>query len=254
MKDTSVVIVIPIYKNTLTEGERLSLNQCVKILGDYAIVFAQPESLDSTPISFDGKIKVERFPDKYFKTVFGYNELMLSDFFYQRFSDKEYMLIYQLDAYVFKDELKQWCAKEYDYIGAPWIASPNTLLNRFVKLFHSSRKKEREAIFFKVGNGGFSLRNIKSSIAVTQQFVKEISENLTRDKDDFWIMEDVFWSLKVPELYPEFKIPDYKEALGFAMDRKPELAIKLNNNKLPFGCHGFEKTKVKDFWKTKILI
>jgi len=253
MNDTSVVIVIPIYKNTLTEGERLSLNQCMKVLGGYSIVFVQPESLDSSSISFDGKIKVEHFPDKYFKTVFGYNELMLSDFFYERFSSSKYMLIYQLDAYVFKDELMKWCAKGYDYIGAPWISSPNTLLNRFIKLFDSKRKKEREVIFFKVGNGGFSLRNIAASISVTQRFKQEIKENLTRDNDDFWIMEDVFWSLKVPKLFPEFKIPGYKEALGFAMDRKPELAIKLNNNELPFGCHGFEKSKVKDFWETKIL-
>jgi len=253
MNDRSVVIVIPIYKNTLTEGERLSLNQCVKILGNYSIVFVQPESLDSSSISFDGRIKVECFPDKYFKTVFGYNELMLSDFFYQRFSSSKYMLVYQLDAYVFKDELMKWCAKGYDYIGAPWIASPNTLLNRLVKMFHSKRKKEREVIFFKVGNGGFSLRNIASSISVTKQFKQEIKESLSRDKDDFWIMEDVFWSIRVPKLYPEFKIPNYKEALGFAMDRKPELAIKLNNNELPFGCHGFEKSKVKDFWKSEIL-
>lgn len=253
MNDTSVVVVIPIYKNTLTEGERLSLNQCVKILGNYSIVFVQPESLDSSTISFDGRIKTECFPDKYFKTVFGYNELMLSDFFYKRFSSSKYMLIYQLDAYVFKDELMKWCAKGYDYIGAPWIESPNTLLNRFLKLFHSKRKKEREIIFFKVGNGGFSLRNIKTSISVTQRFKQEIKESLTRDKDDFRIMEDVFWSVKVPKLFPEFKIPGYKEALGFAMDRKPELAIKLNNNELPFGCHGFEKSKVKDFWELKIL-
>lgn len=88
---------------------------------------------------------------------------------------------------------------------------------------------------------------------MTQRFKKEIKENLTRDQDDFWIMEDVFWSLKVPKLFPEFKIPTYKEALGFAMDRKPELAIKLNNNELPFGCHGIDKSKVKDFWELKIL-
>ncbi len=233
MNSTSVVIVIPIYKNTLSEGERLSLNQCMKILGNYSIVFAQPESLDSTAINFEGKIKVERFPDKYFKTVLGYNELMLSEFFYQRFSDKKYMLIYQLDAYVFKDELKEWCAKEYDYIGAPWIASSNTLLNRFVKLFHSKKKKERSKIFFKVGNGGFSLRKVKTHAEIAQEMSQEITTMLSSNKDDFTVMEDVFWSIKVPAKYPSFKIPGYKEALGFAMDRKPELAIKLNNNKLP---------------------
>ncbi len=31
------------------------------------------------------------------------------------------MLIYQLDAYVFKGEWLFWANQEYDYIGAPWI-------------------------------------------------------------------------------------------------------------------------------------
>ena len=74
-----------------------------------------------------------------------------------------------------------------------------------------------------------------------------IEQNLCRSKDDFRIMEDVFWS-SIPEHDSSFLIPDYKEGLQFAFDRKPELALKLNNNKLPFGCHGFEKPKVRAFW------
>ena len=74
-----------------------------------------------------------------------------------------------------------------------------------------------------------------------------IEQNLSRSKDDFRIMEDVFWS-SIPEHDSSFLIPDYKEGLQFAFDRKPELALKLNNNKLPFGCHGFEKPKVRAFW------
>lgn len=247
-----VKVVIPIYKTNLTEGEQKSLNQCVKLLGEFPIVFMQPETLDTSGLSFNGLIKKETFEDNYFKSVFGYNELMLSDVFYERFTDSEYILIYQLDAYVFKNELKTWCLKGYDYIGAPWLASPNTLVNRFIKLFHSKRKKEREVIFFKVGNGGFSLRKVATSLKIAKELKPEIAENLKRDKDDFWIMEDVFWSLKVPEYFPDFKIPHYKEAIGFAMDRKPELGFKLTNNQLPFGCHGFEKSKVKAFWEDKI--
>lgn len=249
MKDTSVVIVIPIYKNTLTDGERLSLNRCMKIMENYPITFAQPESLDSSNISFDGKIKVERFPNKYFKTVFGYNELMLSDFFYERFLDSKYILIYQLDAFVFRDELLEWCGKGYDYIGAPWIASENSFFKKLIYLFASKKKKERRNIFYKVGNGGFSLRKTAKFHKIAQELKYEISENLKRDKDDFYIMEDIFWSITVPGAYPYFKIPSYEEALNFAIDRKPKRALALNENKLPFGCHGFDKPKVKKFWR-----
>lgn len=248
-----VKIVIPIYKTNLTKGELKSLNQCIKILGEFSIVFVQPKSLDSSSINFNGLIKIETFDDKYFKDIYGYNALMLSNIFYERFADCEYILIHQLDAYVFKNELKYWCLKGYDYIGAPWIASKNTLIKRFLKLFHSKRKRDRETIFFKVGNGGFSLRKVASAINATQKLKTEIEETLKRDKDDFWIMEDIFWSIKVPSFFHDFIIPDYKEALAFAIDRKPKIALKLNNNNLPFGCHGFEKAKVIGFWKDKIV-
>lgn len=252
MYNTLVSVVIPIYKTDLTEGEIKSLNQCVKILGEFPLIFAKPKSLDSSPINHGGLIKSENFKDSYFKDVFGYNTLMLSSEFYERFTKYNYILIYQLDAFVFRDELKAWCHKGYDYIGAPWLASERTLVNRFVSLFHSKRKKERAQIFYKVGNGGFSLRKVSTCLEVIYALKKEIDENLKRDKKDFWVMEDVFWSIKVPDFFPNFKIPGYKEAIAFALDRKPMIGYKLNNYELPFGCHGFEKSKVKEFWKSKI--
>lgn len=244
-----VTVVIPIYKTNLVETEIMSFKQCLKVLGNYKIVFVQPENLDTSSLTNSNGIGVERFSENYFKTVFGYNSLLLSKDFYQRFLDSKYILIYQLDAFVFRDELQFWCDKNYDYIGAPWIASPNTILKKTISIFDSKKKKERSKIFFKVGNGGFSLRNTEKCFQISSELSEEIALNLQRDKDDFYIMEDVFWSITVPTYYSDFKIPDYKEALNFAMDRKPHLALKLNNNKLPFGCHGFEKPKVKDFWE-----
>ncbi|AUC80646.1 DUF5672 family protein [Lacinutrix sp. Bg11-31] len=249
MQSKLATIVIPIYKVNLSESEQMSLNQCFKVLGDFDIVFAHPENLDVSSINKDGKARTEAFQDHYFKTVFGYNSLMLSEVFYERFLDFKYLLIYQLDAFVFKNELIEWCEKGYDYIGAPWIASPNTIVKKVLSLFDSKRKKERSKIFFKVGNGGFSLRNVSKSYEIAKALKPEIEANLKREQNDFYIMEDVFWSITVPKHYPDFSIPFYKEALGFAMDRKPGLALKLNNNKLPFGCHGFDKPKVEAFWK-----
>ncbi|WP_299251255.1 DUF5672 family protein [uncultured Lacinutrix sp.] len=249
MQTKLVTVVIPIYKTNLKDWEQMSLNQCFKVLGAFDIVFAHPENLDVSSLNTDNKARTEAFPDHYFKTVFGYNSLMLSQEFYQRFLDFKYMLVYQLDAFVFKNELLEWCEKGYDYIGAPWIASPNTPLKKVLSLFDSKKKKERAKIFFKVGNGGFSLRNVTKSYEIAKALKAEIEVNLKREQNDFYIMEDVFWSITVPKHYPDFKIPEYKEALDFAMDRKPDLALKLNNNKLPFGCHGFDKPKVEAFWK-----
>ncbi len=248
MQKYLVTVVIPIYKIKLSKTEQMSLNQCLKILGNYNLVFVHPEDLDVSSVN-NHKISSEKFPKEYFTSVFGYNSLLLSEKFYERFLHSKFILIYQLDAFVFKDELKFWCNKNYDYIGAPWIASPNTIWKKIISIFNSKQKKERSKIFFKVGNGGLSLRNTQKSFEISKKLKTEITENLKRNKDDFYIMEDVFWSITAPKYFPDFTIPNYKEALNFAIDRKPHLALKLNNNKLPFGCHGFEKPKVKEFWK-----
>ena len=98
---------------------------------------------------------------------------MLSNFFYSAFREYDYMLLYQLDAFVFKNELLYWCNKNYDYIGAPWIASKQTLLKKIELQFKSKRKQKRAEIFFKVGNGGFSLRRIQKFFDITEKYKNE---------------------------------------------------------------------------------
>jgi hypothetical protein len=247
-----VTIVIPLYKTDFEDFETLSLNRCLTVLSNYSICFVVPEKLDLTNLleTYHFKqVNVERFDPSYFKTVFGYNRLMLSEEFYSRFTNYKYMLIYQLDAFVFRDDLKMWCDKDYDYIGAPWLASPNSLIKKVSLKFKPKKEQERQEIFFKVGNGGFSLRKIAAFLEITKNFKAEIEDTLSKPDDEYKIMEDVFWSLKAKTLVPEFKIPDYKEAVSFAFDRKPKIAYKLNNNTLPFGCHGFQKKKVKEYWE-----
>jgi hypothetical protein len=251
----SVKIIIPIYKTYFGELEEKSFLQCVKVLKNHQIVLVQPEGLDNDYITkqYSG-ISVESFPKRYFENIEGYNELLLSASFYERFLETNYILIYQLDAFVFKDELLKWCDKEYDYIGAPWIASPkNTISSKYFNMiarnFRSKRKNEREETFFKVGNGGLSLRKTESHYLIAKQNSAVISKFLNADVKQIYAIEDVFWSLQAPKLYANFKIPDYKEAVYFAIDRKPKIALALCNDQLPFGCHGINKPKVIEFWK-----
>jgi hypothetical protein len=253
--EKSVKIIIPIYKTYFGELEEKSFLQCVKVLRNYQIVLVQPEGLENDYITKKhSNISVESFPKRYFENIEGYNELLLSDFFYERFLDTNYILIYQLDAFVFKDELLEWCYKGYDYIGAPWIASPkNTLWSKYfskvAQIFRSKHKNEREEVFFKVGNGGLSLRKTESHYLIAKQNKSYISDFLNAEVKQIYAIEDVFWSLKAPKLDHNFKIPDYKEAVYFAIDRKPKIALALCNDQLPFGCHGINKHKVIDFWK-----
>lgn len=122
MEKKDIVVVIPIYKATLTQYEEMSLNQCVKVLANYSLVVIKPTSLDINELlSQYSLLKVENFPDDCFSNLRAYNKLVLSEDFYQRFVDYQYMLIFQLDAYVFRDELLDWAKRGYDYIGAPWL-------------------------------------------------------------------------------------------------------------------------------------
>ncbi|WP_269235331.1 DUF5672 family protein [Flavobacterium flavigenum] len=246
-----VKVVIPIYKNHFGFLEEKSLLQCLSVLKEYPIVLVQPEGLDNSYITdrFQN-VSAESFSKKYFESISGYNELLLSSCFYERFLDSEFMLIYQLDAFVFKDNLKEWCEKGYDYIGAPWIATQHTkIVSKILALFDSKKKKERKQIFYKVGNGGFSLRRVSSHYKISKEHQSFISDFLQADNKAIYSIEDVFWSIKAPEFNENFKIPHYTEALHFAIDRKPEIAMKLTNDVLPFGCHGINKPKVVDFWK-----
>jgi hypothetical protein len=250
-----VKIVIPIYKNYFGDLEEKSFLQCIKVLKNYPIVLVQPEGLDNAYITerFSNVI-VETFSKHYFENISGYNELLLSEYFYKRFLDSEFILIYQLDAFVFKDTLKEWCQKGYDYIGAPWIATQHNsigmkIFDKIATIFNSKKKNERKKIFYKVGNGGFSLRKTSLHYKIAYEQKTFISSFLGAEKKEIYAIEDVFWSIKVPELYRDFKIPEYMEALHFAIDRKPKIALKFVNNEIPFGCHGINKPKVIGFWK-----
>ncbi|MEY2895396.1 MAG: hypothetical protein RIS42_1115, partial [Bacteroidota bacterium] len=104
-----VAVVIPLYQTKLNPQEEVSLRQCVRILGKHPIIIVAPESLDLSFLSpFGITPKTIRFKDEYFKSTKTYNKLLTSTVFYEAFANYEYILIYQLDAYVFEDNLLAW--------------------------------------------------------------------------------------------------------------------------------------------------
>ena len=92
-----VTIVVPIYKQSITEYEEISFKQLFKILGKHEITIIKPTSLDlNQMLNNYPTCKIESFSDHYFAGIAGYNKLMMSEEFYQRFHSYEYILIYQL--------------------------------------------------------------------------------------------------------------------------------------------------------------
>lgn len=251
-----VKVIIPIYKVDLSILQMKVLLHNLQILDEYIIVVVCPKSLDISqlmPLFKENKLEIERFDDIYFQGIEGYNTLMLSSQFYSRFLDTTYILICQTDAFVFRNELALWCDKNYDYIGAPWIGSSNSFYNICMRKINNiirqlkGKHPRNWGHLFKVGNGGFSLRKVQSHYSIANTY-KDLICGCVNDKVNIYHMEDVFWSMRAPMLDSSFLIPDYKEALAFSIDRKPEIAVKLNGDKLPFACHGYDKKKVDAFW------
>ena len=123
MTKKDICIVIPIYKEVLSDFETKSVEQCVNILSDYTIFFAAPKGLNVVfyKTSFTNIKEFIFFEEKYFADVSGYNSLLLNYHFYKMFINFKFILLYQTDCYVFKDELLEWANKDYDYIGGVWF-------------------------------------------------------------------------------------------------------------------------------------
>jgi hypothetical protein len=246
-----VKVVIPIYKATLSNLERRSLLQAYEVLRAYPLIVIKPDSLDLSELANEfPRLSFKSFDDSYFKGISGYNRLMLTKGFYERFLDCTYILIYQLDAYVFRDELKEWCEKGYDYIGAPWLQRPVyrlPFISGIMNLIHSYHKfrgkPSKQDLYGKIGNGGLSLRKVASHYRVTCEQDKRISHYLVQKRYHLY-NEDVFWATEANG----FAYPGVKEAIRFSFDKYPDYCYKQNNQQLPFGCHSWYKPKMRKFW------
>ncbi|UKI44769.1 MAG: hypothetical protein L6U16_04620 [Porphyromonadaceae bacterium] len=201
-----MAVLVPIYRDSLSEFEEVSLRNIVTVLKDYPIFFVKPASLELAEVGkMFPQVNQECFDDSFFSNIHAYNTLMLSTAFYERFSRFEYILIAQLDTYIFRDELHQWCAKGYDYVGAPWIVRdiyrnpPHaSVLKKIKKCFCDITGKPNSQITGnKVGNGGLSLRKVESHIRATKQLRTLIEQYLSHEKYHLF-NEDVFFSPSSP--------------------------------------------------------
>jgi hypothetical protein len=263
-------VVIPIYKSfsDLTAAEILSLKSTCKYLHEYSHVLVGPEYLNWNEYitflhGYNVEVAIKVFDKDFFINIEGYSNLLKTLSFYEKLNTYKFILIFQLDAYIFKNELEYWCAKGYDYIGAPWM---DTTTKQFIG----------------VGNGGFSLRKVDSAIRITKRMI------FLQKSRSFWFkshlqaiirfpsvvsyfqkylkiknMEDVniihcasypnedhYWSI-LSNFFTDYNVAPVKEAMNFSFEVNPSLLYKKNNFSLPFGCHGWEKYQ-PHFWKEHV--
>jgi hypothetical protein len=264
MNKNDIAIIIPAYyKSSFSSEELTSLKHLNYYLGKYHKYFIIPDNINVDKYRKSG-FNYIKFPKYYFTSTKSYNKLLLKETFYKSFIKYKYILIYQLDALVFSDQLLKWCASGYSYISAPWFNSIIAYLSH------------KKALSSYGGNGGFSLRNVKDSLEVIK-YVNKIAKRCTNNSllqiiwfvvavilgkshkiwlnapaDNYPFNEDGFWSLEAPKYLKEYKVAPYKESLQFAFERYPKKCFKNNDNRLPFGCHAWIKYG-KTFWNRYLL-
>lgn len=277
-----VAILVLVHKPNMNPNEILSLRQCVSILGAYEIVIVCPSGMNVSAYRKISKgINFYQIDPWWQSSYDNFNRLKISPLLYWKFRRYNYILFYELDAFVFRDELEKWCQAGYDYIGAPW--------------FYGFDNSSNQSPFLGVGNGGFSLRRTRAALRVLRSFsyIRKPRELLRRLADvpepppdaparqppvrewrfgnlmaaaarnlalgnntfyplnDFSGHEDLFWGLIAPKNFPWFKVAPVDEARKFSFECNPRKLFELNGNQLPFGCHGWQKYE-PEFWAIHI--
>ena len=267
MKDPRVIIIIMTHKENLSAYERISFRQCFKVLGHYPITLLCPEGMDvGEYLDINPETAIDFIPPHWQESYASMRRLKTLPFLYKRYSAYDYILFHELDAFVFRDELMEWCNKGYDDVGAPWLEG------------WSDAKPGASLIG--AGNGGFSLRKVRSCLKVGNSFsyiekpaklweqfknlplrekslafltlVKKLTiKNNTYHRFNDWAgirPEDVFWGIVASQNFEWFKVPTPHQAMRFSFETQPRYLYELNQQKLPFGCHAWWKCDL-EFWR-----
>lgn len=256
-------MVIPVHSPQPSAYELISFHQCFTILSERDIKIVAPEGLSLESYQkVVPNFEIIYINPKWQSNLMAYNKLKISRFFYNLFKDYQFLLTYELDAFIFKDELDYWCDKNYDYIGAPW--------------FEGFDNAKPGAELIKVGNSGFSLRKIHPILKVLKKLyykkyadfgtgrknllkaylkapflwlINQLDENYTVQNSGLY--EDRFFCDVVPAFSKEFKIAPISEAISFSFELHPRTLFELNNDKLPMGCHAWWRYDLA-FWRPYI--
>ena len=270
------------YSAELSRSEQAALVCCISRLQEHQIFLLHKESIDINSLldrvgvaTVDRQcIKCRAIADSWLSSVASYNAMLAQSWFYRMFANWSHILIYQLDAWVFADDLGVWLARGWTYVGAPWTAH----------LGHDTPDTG-------VGNGGFSLRCVAEMIRICESprwrfvpvfrwrrlafrmtllrryhlfpiaerpllFAKRLVlfvamslgwRNTLAYYASIGIQEDHLFSVYAPLVFPWMRIPSMAEAATFSVETNPRQTFAAYDIRRPFGCHAWEKHD-RDFW------
>lgn len=262
MKNSAVILIF-VHKPTLEWYEKISLQQCVRVLGTHPIRLVCPEGMDIRRYrEVEPDLAVDFISPSWLSSYEAYNRLKIVPFIYRRYSAYRFILTYELDSFVFRDDLLAWCEEGWDYIGAPW--------------FEGYAGATRASKPIGVGNSGFSLRRTGTMLRVMrslryQQSPRELvnawregkrrlrgilaaltfRNNFFAPLNNYSGYEDTFWCQVVAPRFPAFRLAPHEIARRFSFECNPGLLYEQCGQTLPFGCHKWFKYEPK-FWKPHI--
>lgn len=232
-----VIVLVPIYLPILTGQDLFSLDYSIEKLRTRRVHFVAPEGMDTSfyTLRYPGT-QVDRFDAAHFASVQGYSRLLLSESFYERYIDHEFLLILQTDAIILDDDLDRWCASRFDYVGAPWPSGLELKIN--LDRFVDDLQVKAHA---RVGNGGLSLRRIRACLSLLKEFPQAVQVFQATGSS-----EDLFFAL-MGGLSWDFVLPNEMTASLFSLELSPEVYLRMNGGRRPMGGHAWCKYN-RDFW------
>jgi len=264
MPSAPVVVLIFTHAPALSWAEEISLRQCVRVLGAHPIRLVCPEGLDvSAYRAIAPDLVVDFIPAHWLASLRAYNRLKILPWLYRRYAAYEFILTYELDAFVLRDELLDWCGQGWDYIGAPNFAG-------YLRALPDAPPVILE-------NSGFSLRRTSSMLRVLRTLRYRVPpaamfedwrktarfslgslfllfgrltfrNNFYAPLNDFIGNEDDFWCLQAAQRFSWFKLAPYDVARNFAFEVNASRLLAENKGHLPFGCHKWVEVST-DFWR-----
>lgn len=276
-----------------SHDERIGISTQLKALDycNFCLVTSPANKLDDFLCQFRHlinqnvfKITIEYFDRGFFESIDGYNKLLCSKEFYDRFTSYNFIIVSQPDVLLLDhSKLRDFSrlVGRYDYIGAPWffnvyeIPSLSGLVNkslysrlsnkffrgfsRLVAYMYSKRLVNNPYWLvwrcYYCGNGGFSIRKVETfgailgsmSVQDYHQIETRMKQSDTRSENHI-SHEDIFWSILVKTIGKKIRIAPPSIAVKFAWESGDQTLLHhILKGEKPLAVHAWYKHSLKDY-------
>jgi hypothetical protein len=266
-----LVVVVIVHRPDPSPAEQASLQQLRLVLGQRPILLLHPCGMTlETYRRLAPEIGFQAVDPRHLASYQAFARFKHSLPLYWSLRRYRFILFYELDAWIFRDDLDQWIASGYDNIGAPWFEGWYPAPGEPLRLQGA-------------GNGGFCLRRTSACLRVLLSFaylepLREVIPrrlNLPRTGKPAWLRsclnlisalahlswanntfflfdnwngpEDLFWSQLVPRAHRWFRNAPPEVAARFSFEVHPDRLYALTGQ-LPTGCHKWPAF-YDSFWK-----